>query len=472
MNFTRAKNKIKLIMRKAEPVFVMLLIFAIFYGCKSPTTTETQAGGEVVLKGQVLDKKTNNPIDSAVVRLLDYTTDVIQITDQNGRYEITITVDSVMELRVVAFKEGYNPDTVKVFAVPQRTVEVPPLLLELVTPVVETSGEAASIVLVDQSATTIGVKESGAPETAKLTFEVQDSSGVPVDISHSVEVSFAIGSGPGGGEFVYPQKMRTDNRGRVYVNVVSGTKAGVVQIVATAESKGKIIRSKPVAITIHGGLPDSAHFSVVPAKVNFPGYVQFGLRNKITAFVGDKYGNPVKPGTAVYFTTTGGIIQGSALTDKYGQASVDLISAAPLPVHPTLGPGFATVTATTVDENQKEIKAETIVLFSGAPVITINPSTIDIPNLGSQAFTYTVSDQNGNPLAEGSSITVTAEGQNLKLIGDTKVNIPDTQSKSWTRFGFTITDTDSSEAVRVVQVKISVTGPNGAAVLKISGVSR
>ncbi|CUS90783.1 hypothetical protein JGI13_01893, partial [Candidatus Kryptonium thompsonii] len=287
-----------------------------------------------------------------------------------------------------------------------------------------------------------------------------------------VEVNFKIGSGPGGGEFVYPPKERTDSKGRVTVNIVSGTKAGVVQIVAESFIGTKVIRSLPVVIVIHGGLPDSAHFSIAPEKLNFPGYNIFGLTNKITAYVGDKYGNPVKPGTAVYFTTTGGIIEGSVLTDDRGQGSVNLISAEPRPVHPILGPGYAVITATTADENQNTIKAETIVLFSGIPQISIEPITFDIPNLGSQVFNYTVSDQNGNPLAGGTTITVSIDGKDVRALGDLNITLPDTRDRSWTRFSFAIQDTTADTTQRPILIRISTTGPNGSATVNISGKAR
>jgi hypothetical protein len=59
------------------------------------------------------------------------------------------------------------------------------------------AGEPASIYLVSQSLTAIGVTESGSPETSQITFEVQDSSGFPIDFAHTVEVNFRFGARPG-----------------------------------------------------------------------------------------------------------------------------------------------------------------------------------------------------------------------------------------------------------------------------------
>jgi hypothetical protein len=454
-------------------VFFVFLFFLVLMGCKKKAVEpEVPQQKTVILSGSVFESVTGSPINSAVVKVTGITPQIVTYTDSTGKYRVSFEVETETDVKVIAFKEGYEPDTVAVLAIPGRTVNVPSLLLKRTAPETPTSGEPASIVLVSQTAKSIGVKGSGSVETAQMVFEVQDSSGKPVDLAHSVEVSFRIGSGPGGGEFIYPPKARTDAKGRVTANIVSGTKAGVVQIVAESNVGSKTIRSLPVVIVIHGGLPDSAHFSIAPEKLNFPGYNVFGLRNKITAYVGDKYGNPVKPGTAVYFTTTGGIIEGSALTNEQGQGSVDLISAEPRPVHPVLGPGYAVITATTADENQRTIKAETIVLFSGIPQITVEPTTFDIPNLGSQVFNYTVSDQNGNPLAGGTTIRVTIDGKDIRALGDLDITIPDTRDRSWTRFSFAIQDTTSDTVERPVLIRISASGPNGSATVNISGKVR
>ncbi len=453
-------------------LLISLAFLITLTGCKKAVEPETAQQKTVTLKGQVLESLTNMPVANAVVRALGITPTLITYTDSMGRYEFKFNVEVETNIQVIAFKEGFEPDTSNVLAVPGRIIDVPTLILKRTTPETPTSGEPASIVLVSQSAKNIGVKGSGSVETAQLVFEVQDSSGKPIDLAHSVEVNFRIGSGPGGGEFVYPPKARTDGKGRVSVNVVSGTKAGVVQIVAESFVGNRTLRSSPVVVVIHGGLPDSAHFSIAPEKLNFPGYNIFGLTNKITAYVGDKYGNPVKPGTAVYFTTTGGIIEGSVLTDNRGQGSVNLISAEPRPVHPTLGPGYAVITATTADENQRTIKAETIVLFSGVPQITVSPTNFDIPNLGSQVFNYTVSDQNGNPLAGGTTIKVLIDGKDIRALGDLDVTIPDTRDRSWTRFSFAVQDTTADTTSRPVLIRISTTGPNGSATVNLSGIVR
>src|SRR5690606_32902713 len=315
-------------------------------------------------------------------------------SDSQGKYSYEFESSSNANLVLITYKEGFYNDTTNIFAAKGSTLNVPLIQLEPINTGSEPSGYPVSIFLQSQSALSIGVKESGSEETARLVFVVQDSAGIPVDLAHSVDVYFRFGSAPGGGEILSPNVVKTNNFGQAIVNLTSGTKAGTVQIIAEIDVNGTIITSLPVSIAIHGGLPDQNHFSVASDKLNFPGYNIFGLTNGITAFVGDKYSNPVRVGTSVYFSSTGGIIGGSGTTDEMGRASVDLMSAKPLPDHPIFGPGFATITASSSDENQNIVSDQTIVLFSGIPQILVSPASINVPNGGSQSFNYTVSDQN------------------------------------------------------------------------------
>lgn len=457
-------------------VFVFT-VASVFNSCKLGTEPDKDTDGtepqNVTITGTVLDKTTGSAIESAVVRIKYDSTETGVTSDNLGKFTKTISIIGSKELKVIASKEGFSSDTAKAFAIAGRETKVPTLKLareSITTP----SGTAASVILYSQSVTKIGVKESGDVEIARITFQAQDSTGQPIDLSNSVTVNFTIGARPAGGEYIFPLFAKTDDNGRAPVNLVSGTKAGAVQLIAEINIASKIIRSKPVSITIHGGLPDAAHFSIAPQSFNFPGYNIFGLINPITAYVGDKYGNPVKPETAVYFTTTGGIIEGSILTSPQGMGTVKLISAEPRPEHPIWGKGFATITASTADETYATIKSNCIVLFSGVPaMMSISPTTFDIPNGGAQFFTYMVADQNGNPLAPGQNINVSVEGENISARGELNINLPDTHNKVWTQFSFLVADAnDSLNVAKPVFIKIVTEGPNGKNGISITGTAR
>ncbi len=389
-------------------------ILLLFAGCDAFSSSEEDTSGFVNLTGSVLNEQTNNPVEGAFVRVLPF--DLLFETDVDGNFDISVEIDSTMDLQVVAASDGFSQITVTVLALADRTIAVPTLRLTQLVADDPESGRAHSILLLQQTAEVVGVREGGSEEVASMTFQVVDSVGMPVVLDNSTLVDFRFGVQPGGGASLAPISASTDNNGVVTVTLSSGTRAGVAQIVAETAVAGRTVRSQPVAITIHGGLPDQTHFSVGPAKVNFPGLNTFGIENAISVIVGDQYANPVRRGTSVYFTSTHAVIEGSAQTDQQGRGSVSLISANPLPQD-----GIALITATTADVNNNLVIGETPVIFSGVPVVTISPLTVGVGT----TYSLTITDQNGNPLVEGTSINAKVEGTAVKAVGNTSIQLAD-----------------------------------------------
>lgn len=434
---------------------------------------EEDTGGIVALSGSVLDAQTNNPVANAFVRVLPF--DLLYEADAEGRYAFDVEIDSTMELRVSATRDGYASSSTDVLALAGRQIDVPTLRITKTAAEEAVSGSASNILLDKQSAQSIGVKESGSREVATLTFQLADSLGRPVILDESAVVRFSLGVRPNGGEFVYPESATTDNNGEVKVNLSSGTRAGVVQVVAEADVAGGTIQSRPVSVAIHGGLPDQTHFSLGPDRFNFPGLRRYGLENAVAVVVGDRYGNPVKPGTAVYFTTDGGVIEGSVLTNNQGRGDVQLISANPLP-----DDGIAVITASTADENQEVVTSQTAVVMSGVPVVTVSPTTAAL----AQTYSLSVTDQNGNPLAGGTTISVRVEGTRVKAVGNTSVQLDDTaflggltyddvvRGSGITEFTFRAVEDleiDEDGEPNVETITILVSGPNGAIEIVLGG---
>lgn len=461
----------------------LLIISMIISSCNPPTDPkfidDTGGGGggttgNVVISGEVTDNSTALPIDSASVRIEYQVGQVVTKTGSDGKFTTGITLDTGRTVTIIVSKSNYKTDTTLIFAAVGSTNNVTGIKLIPTTTSTSTSGPVATIYLAEQSLNSIGVKESGSPETVRLTFQASDSLGNPINTSNAVLVKFSFLAQPAGGEFLSPTFVTTNSEGKANVYLTSGTIAGVVQIKAEIDLGSKKISSLPISVAIHGGLPDLTHFGLGPALLNFAGYNILGLTNQITAYIGDKYGNPVRPGTTVYFTTSGGIITGSAKTDQNGAASATLFSNEPRPAHPTLGVGFGTITATTADETGQAISRETIVLFSGVAQISISPSSgFDIPNGSSQTFQYEVKDQNGNPLVGGTTITVEVEGEDVETRGDVNLTMPDTQSKAYTKFSFNVRDkVDTVDVAKPVYIKITTNGQNGNVFTSVSGISR
>lgn len=429
----------------------------------------TTSADSVIVSGKIINSKTGENVADCEVRFYEYTSALATaITDANGNFSAHFPMTGTKELKVISVKASFLADTTTVVAIAGEAANMPTIQLRPLLE--EIAGEPASVFLVSQTLDAIGVTESGSPETAKIVFEVQDSSGLPIDLDHAVYVNFRFGASPGGGEILAPGTVRTNDVGQVTVNLTSGTIAGAVQIIAEIDYNGDKIISKPVNIAIHGGLPDLAHFSVGTDQLNYAYYNILAGVVEVTALVGDKYTNPVRPGTVVYFSSDAAVVGGSALTDEKGIAGVTLLSGNPLPNDLTYGPGFFYIHARSIDESEQTIKTQTRVLFSGVPVLSASPLSFNIPNGGSQTFTYTVMDQFGNPLAPGNGYTVSlATSGDAEIAGDVSVQMPDVQFGN-TSFSFVLSDSKADEITPAeATIIISVSGPNGIASISIPG---
>ncbi len=448
-------------------IFVLLLALTgsqLLTGCDAFSSSDDESG-DITLVGQVLNQATNNPVAGAFVQILPY--DLLFETDVEGRFEAVVRIDSTMSLQLIASSDGFANSSVNVLAIANRAIDVPTLRLFQIAPDEPESGFASNILLLSQSAQNIGVVESGSEEVAVIRFQVADSMGRPVILDKNAAVTFAFGAQPNGGEFLHPLAAVTDNNGVVEVNLSSGTRAGVVQVVAETMVQGQMIRSIPVAIAIHGGLPDQTHFSIGPEKRNFPGLLRYGLIDPIAVIVGDKFSNPVRPGTAVYFETSHGVVGGSVQTNVDGRGTVNLTSANPLPPD-----GITLITATTADDLENIVSGSTPVVMSGVPIVTVSPATA----LLDQTYLVTITDQNGNPLVEGTTLNVQVQGESVKAVGNTSVTFDDTvflggqeyqhvlRGPSITEFTFrSVSDINplAPETPEVEAITITVAGANG-----------
>lgn len=485
-------------MKKIAFFSVLLSITCgLYVGCESTSSNDT-----VTVTGVVINSVTGDAISDAIVEVVSpdaYAT--VTVTDENGAFSLEfVDVSETITLNFQVTKTGYIETSFQI-AISSSLLEVQPEDPITLTPI--SSGDdddddgvvsgpsegAATIVLKSISETSISIKETGGIVNSVFTFQVQDSSGRNLDLNNAVDVTFSILNGPNGGEGILPLTVTTNGTGQATSSLFSGNAAGVVQIQAqiVREDVGLIITSEPVAITIHGGFPDKDHFSLTPDVYNFEGYSIAGNTNTITAIIGDKYSNPVKPGTAVYFRSTGGIIEGSSTghTNDQGFATVQLISGGQLPddsqtIDGTPFPrkGLATIIAQTVNGDNEVIEDSINVVFStSSALISANPTTFDtLAPGGGATFNYTVTDLNGNPMAEGTTIVVDA-GEGIELTGDANVTLGSSlfPGPGATEFTFSIRDIDEeSNEPADLSISITVTSPSGeiTSLTPISGVRR
>lgn len=413
-------------------------------------------------------------------------------TDTTGEFSKTLEIDQTVEVSITVSKEGASVNKARQVSPDAGAVTDLEFTLSIGGEENREPGRPTDILLQNQSTNTIRVQESGGTSTVRVTFQVVDSTGKAIGVDQAVDVNFRFAQQPGDATLT-PSTVRTDGQGQATVNVTSGKTAGVLQIVAQTERPdGTEFQSKPVSLTIHGGLPNKCHFSLGPEQFNFPGLREFGLANSIRVFVGDKFGNPVVPGTSVYFSTNAGLIGGSVTTDGQGRGSVSLTSAEPLP-----DGGVGTVRTETVGTddvntivdpdncpdpaetgNENTIFKTIPVVFSGRPEVVVDP---DSAELGA-TYDLTVWDvENDNPLAPGTTINVEAEGTKVKAVGNTEVTLDDTavidengdgfgpedvvKEDGLTFFTFRVVEdleVDEQGDPKIETVTITVEGPNGS----------
>jgi len=430
-------------------------------------------GSKAIVKGVVVDDVFFDPIGGVQIRAIGH--DETTLSNELGIFTLSLVI-KISESDIVDLvfsQEEFITDTLSNVAL---TVDGTITLAgnQELTPK-NRAGPPSNAILFDITRTSISIQGAGGvEETSVLTYQLRDKNGTPLDRFKNAVVSFSL-FGPGGGEFVAPLTATTNDSGLVRTALNSGTIAGVVQVVASFDPGTGIITSAPTPIAIHGGQPDSAHFTVFSSTLNIAGLIQFGREAIISAIVGDKFSNIVRPGTAVLFESKFGDIEGSDETDEDGRASVRLFSAKPLPL--TADSGFVRVIGKTRDEDGDLIIDSTFVIFSGNTRVEMvgfaSDSTFTIAEAGKATFTIKVDDQQfGNPIEGGSTVEITATAGRVSGSG---IVIPDTQAKGpkTTIFTFSLIDAQPNEdppaAPDASTVSIAVTSPNGNVTITING---
>jgi hypothetical protein len=441
---------------------IVLVMMLIHFSCQSPVETIPGTGNEpkiTILTGKVFRNDTYAPVPGAFV--VDASGSPRDTTKNDGSYSLTYSLSKDYNATIIASRTLFKADTGRITLKPGINDSLSlTIKADTASPPTGGGGKAAGIVLISSSQANISIRGTGANETAQLIFEVRDSIGLPMGVSNRQIVKFKLRGGPQGGEYISPDSSLTDQTtGRVVTQISSGKVAGILQVYAYLAADTNI-KSTPVRITIAGGYPDAAHFSISVEKQNIAGYLYDGLTNKMNIIVGDKFGNPVPKGTAIYFTTTAGIIQSSASTDDNGQASVQLLSGNPRPSAADSGKVY--VTATTLDSSGNVISATATTIFSSYPIITPVYGFTSMGDGGAGTLIFKVSDKWGNSLVEGATVSakIVGLGENdIKLSGDVPYTFPDMQSPAFISIG--VRDGQPKGDSGQINLTVNVDGKNG-----------
>lgn len=374
-------------------------------------------------------------------------------------------------------------------------------------------------VLLSFDPNTMGVKDSGRNQTITVTATVLDSKNNSV--VDGTPIAFSIYAGPSGGEVLSSTNPIPTLNGRAQVALNSGIRSGSVRILAQVTDDAGVpimpaVRAISTEIIIFGGPPfiedvndrRTSHLTVGASPVNIRGWDVVNNTATVVVVVGDKFNNPVPSGTAVFFTTTGGVISThTGFTDENGVATVTIRTGQPAPDvlgyydtffdpnenHPdfslptnvipgpipdfegsqvvnTLGnpgenDGIARILATTegVDPNGTTARAWSVtnVVFSGGiSFFDIQVSDTLLSPGESATITFDIYDVNGNPMVAGSEISLTASAGELSWTSLT------TDDPGITRYVVLLTndlDPSDPEAQETsTPVTVSVVSENGS----------
>ncbi len=178
----------------------------------------------------------------------------------------------------------------------------------------------------------LGTGSQGGSETSVVIFRVLDTDSNPVN---NQLVNFELNTNVGGIS-ISPASATTDNNGLVQTVINSGTVATSVRVKATIDGSNPQISSQSSLLVVSTGIPDQDSFSLSADILNPEAWSVEGTEVQVTARMADAFNNPVPDGTAVSFTTEGGSIDPSCVTQN-GACTVIWRSQNPRPEGHILG---------------------------------------------------------------------------------------------------------------------------------------
>lgn len=173
-----------------------------------------------------------------------------------------------------------------------------------------------SIRFIEANPSLISLKGTGGNEVSKVRFQVTGASDAPIK---GVSVTFALTPADGNGEGIGGLKLtkntgETDSGGYVEATIQSGTFPTSVRVRATAQNTN--ISTLSSELVVSTGIPDQKGMTIGVSDYSPAAWNYNGVEVSVTVGMADAFNNPAPDGTAVYFTTEGGVISPSCATDN------------------------------------------------------------------------------------------------------------------------------------------------------------
>lgn len=360
----------------------------------------------LTLRAKVVDKS-GNPIVGAVVKFASDDPTLVgvspasDITDANGMAVATVAAanQSAAGATTLTAVSAVGGSTTATTLTGSTNVKV-----GVAAQASPTAIELVSYLPADRSILIKGNVGTGRSQTAQVTFKVTGN-GQPI-ANQKVQFEFQ----PTSADMTFSSATGvTGQGGEVTAIVNSGatvTVAAVKVTVLDAAGAKTGISATSDQISVTNDTTSASGISLARDVVFLEAFNVDGKISNITARLTDKQGGQVTNGTVVTFTTNGGAITGlnnSAMCQTTdGACSVQLVGQNPRPAN-----GIATVTGSvTVDGGIKQVQTQVVMSGSRAHFASSNFNVTAGTNCDPRTIDFTMVDDNGNALPEGSKLTV------------------------------------------------------------------
>jgi len=311
--------------------------------------------------------------------------------------DIPMTATTTSGVATATYTAGYRAGMVYVKATTGSPDD--PVSDDATILLIPTSVDTVYSIALEPASPTVQVRGTGGIEFVQMTATCYDDNGNRV--IEGWPITFYILNGPGGGENINgitdSVTVTTNSSGIAQVTVNSGTVSGTINLIARY---GNVI-SNSTRITVCAGPPAFISMGVDP--LNIRGFDVVGVEAEVGAVVVDIYSNYVPNGTAVYFSTSEGMITPSDVTDE-GRVEATYVSA---PVQQS-DSGKVWIYAETAGGTVKDSCFLYVTAQPAYTFITIWPSVIAADPNQDARIQVRVYDVNMNPVVEGFEVWLSA----------------------------------------------------------------
>lgn len=154
-----------------------------------------------------------------------------------------------------------------------------------------------------------GMGGAGRTETSLVSFQVRDVTGAGIQ---GRDVNFSLSTAVGGIELT-SDSATSDEEGNVSTTIVAGTVPTPVRVNAEVANTG--ISTQSELVTISTGIPEDNGVSLSADCWNVEALDEDGVDITLTMRLRDRFSNPVPDGTQVQFSSEGGLVESSCVTE-------------------------------------------------------------------------------------------------------------------------------------------------------------